>query len=139
MPSNHLILCCPLLLLLSIFLGLIWKFNCKCVYTGKNIVYIELSTICSFRHPLGGLKNLSHTDKGGLLCCLYLFSPFLSSLSLLPLPQYGFDNLLHNNNDNYNRNYYYSSQHLYVCNRVKLLYYKVPNISHSILTVPVKK
>ena len=99
----------------------------------KNVLYVELSTICSFRHPLGVLEFIPQRWRGTIVC---LLSSFLSSPSLLPLPQYRVDNILHNNNDNYNNNYYYSSQHLYVCNRICC---KVPNtdFSHSILAIPV--
>ena len=83
MPSNHLILCRPLLLPPSIFLGLSWKFNCKCVYTGKNIVYIELSTICNIRHPLGGLR-IYPTQIKEHYCVPYICSVHAS----LPYPYY---------------------------------------------------
>ena len=81
MPSNHLIFCRPLLPPPSIFLGLIWKFNCKCVYTGKYIVYTELSTICNFRHLLGGLRIYPTQIKGDY-CVAYICSVHSSLLFL---------------------------------------------------------
>lgn len=35
----------------------------SCVYTGKNVVYVEFGTISDFRHPMGGLERVP-MDKG---------------------------------------------------------------------------
>ena len=96
MPSNHLILCCPLLLLLSVFPSIR-------VFSNESVLHIrwpkyysfsispsnEYSGLISFRMDWldllavqGTLKSLlqHHSSKASILWCLAFFRPTLTSI-----------------------------------------------------------
>ena len=113
MPSNHLILCCPLLLLPSIFLSIR-------VFSNKSVLHIRWPKYCSFSFSIspsnehsglisfrsdwfdllavqGTLQNLlqHHSSKASILQCSAFFivelsHPYVTTLKTIALTRWTF-------------------------------------------------
>ena len=98
MPSNHLILCCPLLLLPSIFLSIrvfssesalhirwqkYWSFSFSISpsneYSGLISFRIDWFDLLAVHRTLKSLLQ-HHSLKASILCCLHFFSPTVISV-----------------------------------------------------------